>query len=93
MTQSNNLFDALSCVQGFQSINFTFFEACHQLCEALRSFADYLIKAMERSTSSRNSTQESMRESILPPIESVLPTHLKEDYLQTRQDNGKQRAL
>ena len=81
MKHSDNLFDALSLFQGFENVNRNLFTACHQLTEALRSYADYLTKAKERSQQNRNETDESIRETLLE-IDCVIENHLKPEYYQ-----------
>ena len=85
MKYSSNLYDVLSCIQGFEKLNQKLFNACHQLCDALRSYADYLLKAKERSSAHRNEAQQSIRENIVPPIESVISINLKEEYFELNQ--------
>ena len=51
--QSNSLFDSMIYFQGIEKINKTFFDACRQLAESMKSYAEYLIKAQERTQSNR----------------------------------------
>ena len=80
LTCSNELFDILGFANSFQKLNPNSFVACQQLAESIRSYSDYLVNTKDRSSSNRDNKQETLRETITKPIESVDEKDLRKQY-------------
>ena len=79
--QSDQFFDSLTYLHGYENINKKFFSACQQLAESLRSYSDFLTKTMERSQSNRSEVSDtnSIRETL---IQIAAVQKVKDEYVQ-----------
>lgn len=80
---SNALFDKLSLFDQKRKYNEMFFTSCKELAESLRSYADYLKKALARVNENNERVEDTLNEFLFTPTDAILRVNLKDSYVET----------